>query len=272
MRPRLTAINKRRLRFGFQILDGPAKGLSCLGWRVWTHREDTYVTAKSLGDTRKVSLHGDEWWTSAVTKENSLSPDTVLAFLDPCGDSSRPPSSTVGASPSSLPSTATHFDQSRRPPAAGEAIIEVPDRWDALTLAAVRMTEPGVGLHPDWSMVGSPLPLLSGRNVWVWLPTSLSADRTTPVPRSRPTRTDPEIGAAGTDVMSETGRHRFPARNGRPARGTYGLVVRPRTRRRGRVSKVPRHLQRLRLGPPEVGGCAGRLGGGSALDGWVWSG
>jgi hypothetical protein len=47
-----------------------------------------------------------------------------------------------------------------------DVVIEVDDRWDQLTYAMVWMTEPTVRLvHPR--IVGGPLPLASGRNVWL---------------------------------------------------------------------------------------------------------
>jgi hypothetical protein len=141
-----------RLRFGFRLVDGPNAGLSCGGWRVWTHSEDTYITAKPLRDTWKVSLHADEWWATAVTRENTQREDSIL--------------------PSGLPRSAWRFqptefvDGSRiafgigvlRHALRGESIdhtetvISVPDRWDLLSLALVRMTEPGVDAHPDWTL------------------------------------------------------------------------------------------------------------------------
>ncbi len=44
--------------------------------------------------------------------------------------------------------------------------IRVRDRWDEITLACVWMTEPGLDLTGD-RMIGGPLPLTSGRCVWV---------------------------------------------------------------------------------------------------------
>jgi hypothetical protein len=48
-----------------------------------------------------------------------------------------------------------------------EAVTSVPDRWDLLSLALVRMTEPGVEARPGLALVGGPLPLASGQRVWV---------------------------------------------------------------------------------------------------------
>lgn len=44
-----------RIRFAFRLADGPAAGLSCGGWRVWTHGESTYITGGS-GTASRVPL------------------------------------------------------------------------------------------------------------------------------------------------------------------------------------------------------------------------
>lgn len=155
------------LRFNFRLQDGPHSGLSCGGWRVWTNAEDTYITAKSLRDTWKVSLHGDEWWAAGVTKENSLREDTVLPAGQPRAVWRFQPTPFVDGH-----RVAFAIGVFRHALLPGESdtrefVIDVPDRWDILSLALVRMTEPGVEPDPMWTIVGGPLPLISGRRVWV---------------------------------------------------------------------------------------------------------
>lgn len=156
-----------RVRFTFALLNDAGSSLSCGGWRVWTNAEDTYITATSLRDTWKVSLHGDQWWASAITRENAKRADTVL-----------PP----GHDRTMCRFEPTVFQDGHRiafaigvfrhallpgPLHPREAVVEVPDRWDTLTLALVRMTEPDIEPDPEWHLIGGPLPLASGRQVWV---------------------------------------------------------------------------------------------------------
>ena len=49
---------------------------------------------------------------------------------------------------------------------AKETLIEVADRWDQITLLRVWMTEANVNLEGR-PIAGGPLPLSSGRRVWV---------------------------------------------------------------------------------------------------------
>lgn len=156
-----------RVRFAFRLVDGPEAGLSCGGWRVWTNAEDTYITATSLHDTWKVSLHGDEWWAAQVTKENAAREDTVLPAGHPRAIWRFQPTAFVDGHRVAFAIGA--FRHALLPEGADsrETVIGVPDRWDVLTLALVRMTEPDVEPDPEWNVVGGPLPLTSGRRVWV---------------------------------------------------------------------------------------------------------
>jgi hypothetical protein len=54
--------------------------------------------------------------------------------------------------------------QTRHP---AETVIEIADKWDRLTLLYVWMTEPGVNLEASGRLLEGPLPLSSGRQVWV---------------------------------------------------------------------------------------------------------
>ena len=155
------------MRFTFRVESGPNAGLSCGGWRVWTHGEARYITGKPLKDTWKVSLHGDEWWAAAVTKENAQRRDTVLPpDLDRSVWRFQPTSFSQGHR---IAFAVGVFRHALRPEPVdkSETVIAVPDRWDVLSLALVRMTEPGVDVDPAWAVVGGPLMLASGRRVWV---------------------------------------------------------------------------------------------------------
>ncbi|MFB1298634.1 hypothetical protein ACAG24_024290 [Mycobacterium sp. pW049] len=48
-----------------------------------------------------------------------------------------------------------------------ETVIKIADRWDRLTLLYVWMTEAGVTLDASGRLLDGPLPLASGRQVWV---------------------------------------------------------------------------------------------------------
>lgn len=155
------------MRFGFRVTEGSAAGLSCGGWRLWTHAESTYLTAKSLDDTWKVSLHGDDWWANAVTAENARRSETVLPQGHDRAVWRFTPTPFVDGR--RLAFAVAVFRHALRPEPADprETVLPVPDRWDVLSLALVSMTEAGVGPDPDWQVVGGPLPLTSGRRVWL---------------------------------------------------------------------------------------------------------
>jgi hypothetical protein len=155
------------VRFAFRLADGPTAGLSCGGWRVWTHAEDTYITAKSLRDTWKVSLHGDEWWAAGVTKENSLREDTVLPTGHPRAVWRFHPTAFVDGHRVAFAIGIFRHALLPEQMDSQEHVIDVPDRWDILSLALIRMTEPDVDPDPTWNLVGGPLSLASGRRVWV---------------------------------------------------------------------------------------------------------
>ena len=157
-----------RLRYAFAITRGPNAGLGCGGWRIWTNNEDTYITATSVGGIWKASLHGDVSWRVAPTKENDESGEPILQdghrnapweFKPTEFSGGERLAFVIAVSRNSLIRQAV--DPSR------ETIIEVADRWDRLTALYVRMTEPAVALDPLYAVVGGPLPLINGRQVWV---------------------------------------------------------------------------------------------------------
>jgi hypothetical protein len=160
-------VPRHRVRFAFTIPDGPHAGLSNGGWRLWVRGEDTYLTNRAFGDVWKLSLHGDEAWQFAVTSEHVRAGAQVV----PAARERRvwwtfapPPMEGGGrfAFAVAVPRGVL------RPGAldAGELHIAVEDRWDRLTVARVHMTEPGVDFTPA-RLVAGPLPLASGRQVWL---------------------------------------------------------------------------------------------------------
>ena len=91
---------------------------------------------------------------------------------------------------------------------AKETVIAVEDRWDRLPIAYVRMTEPGIPLESTQPLVGGPLPLSSGRQVWV----TSGAETIEPA--------DPEGIPAGAMVRPLT-----PAKDGVAAPGVIVVAV-----------------------------------------------
>jgi hypothetical protein len=153
-----------RLRYAFAITTGPNAGLRVGGWRLWTHQEDTYIAVK--GNPWKASLHADASWRVAVTSEHQGSGRLPVV---------------PGGRATSWDFTPTRFESGGRlafviavfrnalieqQPDPKETLIEVADRWDRLTAIYVWMTESGVTLNAA-AVVGGPLPLNSGRRVWI---------------------------------------------------------------------------------------------------------
>jgi hypothetical protein len=157
-------LGDKRLRYAFVITTGPNVGLRVGGWRLWTHHEDTYVAVK--GNPWKASLHADASWRVAVTSEHQSSGQLPVV---------------PGGRATSWEFTPTRFEGGGRLAFViavfrnalleqqidpKDTLIEVADRWDRLTAIYVWMTEPGVTLDAT-AIVGGPLPLTSGRRVWV---------------------------------------------------------------------------------------------------------
>lgn len=154
------------VRFAFTVNEGPGAGLTCGGWRLWTSKEDTYLTAKPFGHVWKVSLHGDAAWRCAVTAEHTRSPNPVWKEHDRAPWRFAP---TPFADGERLAFAVCVTRGALRPEALdpAESHIRVEDRWDRLTLAYVLMTEPGHRLEGHSRVVAGPLPLDSGRAVWL---------------------------------------------------------------------------------------------------------
>jgi hypothetical protein len=155
-----------RLRYAFAITQGPHAGLGCGGWRIWTHNEDTYITAKGFGGVWKASLHADTSWRVAVTREHEESGKQPLM---PGAHKDAPwefkPTAFDGGGRLAFVIAVTRNSLISQKLDAEETVIEVADRWDRVTALYVWMTEPGVALSPK--PIGGPLLLSSGRQVWV---------------------------------------------------------------------------------------------------------
>jgi hypothetical protein len=156
-----------RLRYAFAITQGPNAGLRCGGWRIWTSGEDTYITAKSVGGLWKASLHGDVSWRVAVTAENERSANPVLVD----GHRNAPwvfaPTPFHRGQRLAFAVVLTRGSLVPEPVDPKETVVEVDDRWDRLTGIYIRMTETGVLLERTHLVIGGPLALTSGRQVWV---------------------------------------------------------------------------------------------------------
>ena len=155
-----------RVRFGFRIEDGPNTGLCCGGWRVWTHGDTTYITAKSLGDTWKTSLHGEGPWQHAVTKEHLHDAERpVWSEPDRAPWKFQPPPYVDGKRVAFVVAvTRAALLPGELDPS--EHVITVEDRWDRLTSVFVWMTEPGIAFDEPGLFAG-PLLLTTGCRVWL---------------------------------------------------------------------------------------------------------
>lgn len=170
-----------RVRFGFLIERGPNAGLCCAGWRVWTHSDTTYITAKSLGDTWKTSLHGEGPWQHAVTKDHLRGADRpVWSKPDRAGWKFRPPPYVDGKRVAFVVAV-TRAALLPGKLESSEHVITVEDRWDQLTSAFVWMTEPGVSFDGPGLFAG-PLLLTTGCRVWLQHNTEVLDAGTEPEP------------------------------------------------------------------------------------------
>ena len=161
-------MSRHRVRFAFEITEGPNAGLRSSGWRVWTNNEDTYITASTFGQVWKGSLHGDVAWRWAMDKNHVQS---GRAPTLPKGHDRAPwtwePTPFVNGVRLAFAIAVTRGAMLDRPadPKDQHRIV-VEDRWDQLTLAKIWMTEPGVDLPID-PLLDQPMELSSGRRVWI---------------------------------------------------------------------------------------------------------
>lgn len=155
----------RGIKFAFTIADGPNAGLSTGPFKLWTRKEDTYLTPVDLGGIWKLSLHSDAVWRWAITSEHLRSPGRLVQGPGRVGFDYEPVEFEGGMR---LAFTVCAFRHSLRPCTLDSEAhhIRVNDSWQEVTLAGIWMTEPGVVLECE-RPVGEPLSLSSGRRVWV---------------------------------------------------------------------------------------------------------
>ena len=128
---------------------------------------DSPIDDQQVGGIGKASLHADESWRVAMTREHQ--------------DSGKAPILTDGHRYAQWEFTPTDFEDGgrlafviatfrnalvREQLDPRDTVVEVGDRWDRLTAIYVWMTEPGVTLKAH-NIIGGPLALSSGRRVWV---------------------------------------------------------------------------------------------------------
>lgn len=155
------------VRFAFAIADGPNEGLTSGRWRVWVHHETIYVAPSDLSGKWKASLHGDDAWRVAVTKEHHRAPDAVWAEEDRAPWKFDPTPFVEGRRLAFVVAV-TRGAFKRLPIKSKDSVIEVEDRWDRLPMAKVIVSEPRLPPVEDSGVrVGRELALSSGRSVQV---------------------------------------------------------------------------------------------------------
>jgi len=173
----IKSVAKPKIRFAFTIAEGPNAGLTSGSWRVWVSKEDTYIAAAEIGGMWKCSLHGDDAWQWAITQEEAASDDPVWVGADRAPWKYKPPPFLNGHRLAFVICTFRHALLPRDID-PHDVHIRVEDRWDQVTLACIRMTEPGFTVSDD-RIIGGPLALASGRQVWV-------TAKTEPLPGGEP--------------------------------------------------------------------------------------
>ncbi|MFJ8730340.1 hypothetical protein [Streptomyces bauhiniae] len=158
---------KKKIKFAFTIQHGENRGLTSGSWRVWTNKEDTYVTAVTLGDMWKVSLHGDSAWRVAVTSEHMRSENPIWPKTQDRAPWKFEPTRFVDGHRLAFVIATTRGALIPGPISTDDVHIAVEDRWDVITMAQIWMTEPGVDIPSGVRLTGGPLALASGRRVWV---------------------------------------------------------------------------------------------------------
>ncbi|MFF8968679.1 hypothetical protein [Streptomyces sp. NPDC014995] len=158
---------RSKVRFAFTIQHGENRGLTSGSLRVWTSKEDTYMTSVALNGTWKVSLHGEVAWRIAVTAEHLRSENPVWPVTEDRAPWKFAPTEFVDGRRLAFVVAASRGALIPGPLDANDTHIAVEDRWDQITMAQIWMTEPDVDLPDGIRLIGGPLPLASGRSVWV---------------------------------------------------------------------------------------------------------
>ncbi len=170
------------IRFTFSIVHGPNAGLNCGQFRVWCGKNDTYIADRETASTWKASLHGDESWRVAETKESHLSSDPKLhgdrapwEFTVPPMENGRRLAFVVAVTRGALTLGSAP---------ARYQVIPVEDRWDRIPEVNIWMSEEGVEI-PTSNRVGPVLSLANGRSVWAeWGVEPVPAVEPEPLPAS----------------------------------------------------------------------------------------
>lgn len=158
---------KQLIRFCFVATSAEGERLTSGGWRVWVNKDDIYLTAKSVADRWKVSLHGDRAWRLAVTREHHGQPDSVWRDPDRAPWKFSPTefvdgirqTFAVGVTRGALlpsPSADRH-----------EQEVKVPDRWDVLGVVYLWTTEGQASLADREDLFAGPLEMAGGRRLWL---------------------------------------------------------------------------------------------------------
>jgi hypothetical protein len=128
---------RNTLRYAFAITQEPNAGLRCGGWRIGRTREDTYITATSVGGLWKASLHGDASWRVAVTEENQRSDNPGLAGGHRNAPWKFDPTDFKNGRRLAFAIAVTRAALTHESVMANESVIEVEDRWDGVAVLYV---------------------------------------------------------------------------------------------------------------------------------------
>lgn len=158
---------KELIRFCFTTTDASGERLTSDGWRVWVNGEDIYLTAKSVGDKWKVSLHGDKAWRLAVTREHHRKPDSVWQDPDRAPWKFAPTEFMNGVRRTFAVAVTRSALLPSRPATPKERVLEVPDRWDVLTIVYLWTTEGQASLAEREDLFAGPLEMAGGRQLWL---------------------------------------------------------------------------------------------------------
>jgi hypothetical protein len=157
----------RGVRFAFDVTEGPNAGITSGSWEVKTHGESVYLFAPELMKDWKVALHADSLWMMEITKEAvDLGRREVLPIPGGRGPWKFTPTPIHGGGRLVFAIAVARSALLKRPRSPKGISLSAPDRWDALNVASVWMTDPGVEVSLD-GLVGPAQSLGSGRQVWV---------------------------------------------------------------------------------------------------------
>lgn len=157
----------KSISWTFAITSGANAGLSNGPWKLNTSREDVYLWLTPRRGPLKLSLHGDDAWRIAYTREHMMTDNPLWPSNDRLAYSFTPPPFDAQGRRLALRLIMTRAAMLPGLQDPGSYTIPVDDRWDRLTAACLWMTEPDASLDSAFEMIGSPLPLESGRQVWI---------------------------------------------------------------------------------------------------------